>query len=75
MDDVLDETGDPTLLGKPVGSDAANGKPTYPSLLGLEQSRRLAREESEKAVASLPRAGTRTAFLHALARYVVERNS
>lgn len=75
MDDVLDETGDPTVLGKPVGSDAANDKPTYPSLLGLDASRALAREEAEKAVATLPDAGTQTAFLHALARYVVERNS
>lgn len=75
MDDVLDEIGDPALLGKPVGSDAANGKPTYPSLLGLEESRALARGEAEKAVAALPDAGSQTEFLHALARYVVGRDS
>jgi geranylgeranyl diphosphate synthase type II len=75
MDDVLDVAGDPALLGKPVGSDAASGKPTYPSLLGVEQSRALAREEAAKAVAALPDAGSRTGFLHALARYVAERNS
>ena len=75
MDDVLDEIGDPTLLGKPVGSDAANEKTTYPSLLGLEQSRALAKDEAEKALAALPNAGSQTEFLHALARYVVERDS
>lgn len=75
MDDVLDETADPAILGKPVGSDAASGKPTYPSLLGLEKSRELAKREAENAVAALPDAGGETAFLHALARYVVERNS
>lgn len=75
MDDVLDETGDPTLLGKAVGSDAANEKPTYPALLGLEQSRELARKEADKAVAALPDAGGETAFLHALARYVVTRDN
>lgn len=75
MDDVLDVVGDPALLGKPIGSDAANEKPTYPSLLGLEESRALAREEAAKAIAALPDAGSQTAFLHALARYVVERNS
>lgn len=75
MDDVLDETGDPALLGKPVGSDAANEKPTYPSLLGLARSRTLAREEAERAIAALPDAGPETPFLHGLARYVVERSS
>lgn len=75
MDDVLDETGDPALLGKPVGSDAVNEKPTYPSLLGLEQSRVLAKEEVEKAIEALPQAGLQTAFVHALARYVVKRAS
>ena len=75
MDDILDVTGDPALLGKPIGSDAANEKPTYPSLLGLEQSRALAKEESEKAIAALGDAGSQTPFLHALARYVVDRNS
>lgn len=75
MDDVLDVIGDESILGKPIGSDAESEKPTYPALLGLEQSRALAREEAEKAIAALPRAGSQTAFLHALARYVVERNS
>ncbi len=75
MDDVLDETGDPAILGKPVGSDAANEKTTFVSLLGLEESRGTARREIERAIAALPDAGSQTAFLHALARYVVDRNS
>ena len=69
------ETGDPALLGKPVGSDAANEKTTFVSLLGLEESRAVARREVERAIAALPDAGSQTAFLHALARYVVDRNS
>lgn len=36
QDDILDVTGDETTLGKPVGSDVANEKSTYPTLLGLD---------------------------------------
>lgn len=75
MDDILDVIGDPALLGKPVGSDADNEKPTYISLLGLDKSRELAESEAHKAVDALPDAGDQTDFLHALVRYVVERDS
>ena len=73
MDDVLDETGDAAILGKPVGSDAANDKTTYPSLMGVEKSLALARQEAAAAIAALPDAGDETAFLHGLALYVVNR--
>jgi len=36
QDDILDIVGDPEKLGKPVGSDTANEKSTYPSLLGMD---------------------------------------
>lgn len=36
QDDILDVTGDPNKIGKPVGSDEANEKNTYPKLLGLD---------------------------------------
>ena len=42
VDDILDVEGAAAQLGKTVGKDAAAGKPTYPSLYGLEESRRLA---------------------------------
>ena len=41
VDDILDVEGAAAQLGKTVGKDAAAGKPTYPSLYGLEESRRL----------------------------------
>lgn len=74
-DDILDETGDAALLGKPVGSDAAMGKVTYVSLLGLEKSREMAAREKDRAVAALfPFAGRPGAdFLQGLASYVVDR--
>lgn len=39
QDDILDVVGDQQVIGKPVGSDAAREKATFPALLGLEQSR------------------------------------
>jgi len=74
VDDILDEVGDAATLGKPVGSDREQGKNTYPSLIGLDASRRLAEERSREAVAALtPYAGPAAVFLRELARYIVER--
>ena len=74
VDDILDEVGDAALLGKPVGSDREQGKTTYPSLIGLDASRRLAEERSATAVAALsPYTGPAADFLRELARYIVER--
>ena len=75
MDDVLDEIGDTKTLGKPVGSDVAKNKVTYPSLLGIAQSQALAAAESEKAVSALASCtdNNDAAFLRGLARYVADR--
>lgn len=73
-DDILDVTSDSATLGKPAGSDERQGKTTYPSLLGLEESRRLAAERAADAVRHLePYTGAEADFLRALARYIVER--
>jgi len=74
-DDILDVTGDQEKLGKPIGSDAKNQKSTYPSLLGLDPSRQLAREAAEKAAAALDCFGPEAEPLRALARQVVARES
>ena len=72
VDDILDVEGASAELGKTAGKDAAAGKPTYPALYGLEESRRLARESIERALASLA-AGNIGGHLPALARWVVAR--
>lgn len=74
VDDILDEVGDAATMGKPVGSDREQGKSTYPSLIGLEESRRLAEQRVETAVAALATyQGPAADFLRDLARYIVVR--
>ncbi|MBE6544177.1 MAG: polyprenyl synthetase family protein [Ruminococcaceae bacterium] len=54
VDDVLDVIGDKDILGKPTGTDTGNGKTTFVSLLGVDESIKLAKEYTEKAKAVLP---------------------
>ena len=49
VDDILDVTADEKLLGKPVGSDAEDGKFTYVTAVGVEKSKERAAELSEQA--------------------------
>lgn len=73
QDDILDVEGDPALLGKTTGADAALAKPTYPSTAGLDAARRRARELRDAAVAALSPLGERAAVLAQLADFVVNR--
>lgn len=76
VDDILDVTGTEEQLGKRVGSDAARGKPTYPSLLGLERSREQALEQAERARGALSSFhGPEAEFLRNLAQSSTKRVS
>jgi len=76
-DDILDVVGDEKAIGKPVGSDQRQGKSTYPSLVGLDESRRLAHAAADEALEHLSSLdgldGPAADFLRDLARYIVER--
>ena len=61
-------------LGKQQGADIALNKPTYVSLLGLEQAKEKARHLTDTALQSLDDFGPEADLLRELARYVVERN-
>jgi len=75
QDDVLDEAGDSAVTGKAVGADRARGKPTFTSLLGLDEARRQAQALVASARDALARAGGETAALEALAQRLVDRRA
>jgi geranylgeranyl diphosphate synthase type II len=74
VDDILDVEGASADLGKTAGKDAAAGKPTYPALFGLAESRRLAAECAARARAALARAEL-GGQLPAIVDWVVDRTS
>ena len=74
VDDLLDVQGDEAKLGKRVNKDHGLGKWTYPGLLGLDGSRRHARELAEEAVLALAPLAERGARLRALALDLLERD-
>jgi geranylgeranyl diphosphate synthase, type II len=74
VDDLLDIVGEQSKMGKGVRKDATHGKLTYPSLLGVEESRERARALVAQACCSVAAFGERRRHLEALARFVVERD-
>lgn len=75
QDDILDVIGNEAELGKPIGSDAEENKNTYVKLVGLEKSKEMAKEYSEKAKNSLALFGDKAQFLIELTDYLTDRKS
>lgn len=73
-DDVLDIEGEQALTGKTHGADAARGKATYPSLMGMDDAKRRADALYADALAALDRFGDKAEPLRWLARYIVHRD-
>ena len=73
QDDILDVIGDSSTLGKPIGSDALNGKQTYVTLKGLERAGKDVEKLSGEAVGLLESMGTDNAFLKQLILELIHR--
>jgi geranylgeranyl pyrophosphate synthase len=74
VDDILDQTATAAQLGKATGKDAAKGKITYPMLIGLDASRREAKNQMNLALEAVAPLGQPAAGLKILATFVVERD-
>jgi geranylgeranyl diphosphate synthase, type II len=73
IDDILDVTQSSETLGKSAGKDLVSEKATYPSVIGLEASRKVARKLTDEAHRSLKPFGQRAEILHDLADYLLDR--
>jgi geranylgeranyl diphosphate synthase type II len=73
IDDILDVTQSSEQLGKTAGKDVAAGKATYPAIVGLERSRRIATQLTARAFAALRPFRGRAVALEALADYLLRR--
>jgi farnesyl diphosphate synthase len=74
VDDIMDVEGDEALAGKALHKDAAAGKATFVSLMGLERAKQQAEMLVEQAISHLAGYGTEADLLRAIARYVLERD-
>lgn len=72
-DDILNQEGDPLIMGKAVGTDQARMKNTYPALMGLEAARAKAADLVKQALHSLDMFDNQSEPLRAIARYVIQR--
>jgi len=73
IDDILDVTQTSETLGKSAGKDVTAEKATYPSVVGLERSREVARRLTLEAHAALKPFGRKAEILHGLADHLLAR--
>jgi farnesyl diphosphate synthase len=73
-DDILDVEGESGVIGKTAGKDAAAGKPTFPSIIGLGASRERLSQLTETALSAIAPLGSAGDWLAELAHYAAHRN-
>jgi farnesyl diphosphate synthase len=74
VDDILDAEASTATLGKTAGKDAAQGKPTYVNVLGIQRAKEQAAELRDDAHAALEGFGAQARRLHELTDFIVERS-
>ena len=74
QDDILDVIGDEATLGKPIGSDEKNKKPTYVVLHGIDASKERVKSLSDDAITLLHSLEKDTMFLEELINALIYRN-
>ena len=74
IDDILDVTQTTEKLGKTAGKDTKAQKATYPAIVGLENSRKIAHRLTGKAFAALKPFRGKALALEALAEYLLKRD-
>ena len=72
-DDILDVEGDSETMGKMAGADEEKGKITYPSVLGLDESKKIQSTLVQEAVQDLNAFGEKAEPLRQIAYYIIER--
>jgi geranylgeranyl diphosphate synthase type II len=75
IDDILDEEGTTEQIGKDAGSDRENGKVTFPSIVGMAQSKKYAKELIDNAKSAIGFLGEKGRILGDLAEYIRTRIS
>jgi geranylgeranyl diphosphate synthase type II len=74
IDDILDVTQTSEQLGKTAGKDTRSQKATYPAIVGLEKSRKIAEQLTAKAFAALKAFRGKAVALEALAEFLLKRD-
>jgi geranylgeranyl diphosphate synthase type II len=74
VDDILDVTQTSDQLGKTAGKDSQARKATYPAIVGLEKSRKMARELTDRGFEALDIFRSKAAALEALALHLLQRD-
>jgi geranylgeranyl diphosphate synthase type II len=74
IDDILDITQTSEQLGKTAGKDTASQKATYPSIVGMEKSRKIAQQLTQRAFDALKIFKGKATALEALANYLLVRD-